>query len=227
MTAYTLISSDSHIIEPADLWEQRIDRRFKDRAPRLVHEGELDQWYADGVKFGNIGTNQQAGLRFEAPEKLTAAGSMATIPRGGVDPHAHVQDMDLDSVAGGVFERYPALKVGAVEFEIAWAPYFMNRMDNVYSERAQGVAYHRFKNGVLPSDFFRQNVFISFQEDALGIQLRSYVGVENLMWGSDYPHAESTFPRSREIVDRILQDVPDEEKRKIVGDNVARLYHFN
>ena len=91
MTTYTLISSDSHIIEPADLWEQRIDRRFKDRAPRLVHEGALDQWYADGVKFGNIGTNQQAGLRFEAPEKLTAAGSMATIPLGGVDPHAHVQ----------------------------------------------------------------------------------------------------------------------------------------
>lgn len=84
MTAYTLISSDSHIIEPADLWEQRIDRRFKDRAPHLVHEGTFDQWYADGVQFGNIGTNQQAGLRFEAPEKLTAAGSMATIPRGGL-----------------------------------------------------------------------------------------------------------------------------------------------
>src|SRR5262245_7448901 len=83
-TASTLISSDSHIIEPADLWEQRIDHRFKDRAPCLVHEGEVDQWYADGVKFGNIGTNQQAGLRFEAPEKLTAAGSMATIPQGGV-----------------------------------------------------------------------------------------------------------------------------------------------
>ena len=106
MTAYTLISSDSHIIEPADLWEQRIDCRFKGRAPRLVHEGAVDQWYADGVKFGNIGTNQQAGLRFEAPEKLTAAGSMATVPRGGVDPHAHVQDMDLDSVAGGVL--YPS-----------------------------------------------------------------------------------------------------------------------
>ena len=106
MTAYTLISSDSHIIEPADLWEQRIDRRFKDRGPRLIHEGEFDQWYADGVKFGNIGTNQQAGLRFEAPENLTAGGSMATIPLGGVDPHAHVQDMDVDSVAGGVL--YPS-----------------------------------------------------------------------------------------------------------------------
>ena len=102
MAPYTLISSDSHIIEPPDLWEQHIDRPFKDRAPRLVHEGAFDQWYADGVKFGNVGTNQQAGLRFASPEQLTAAGSMRTIPQGGVDPHAHVQDMDVDTVAGGV-----------------------------------------------------------------------------------------------------------------------------
>ena len=73
MSTYTLISSDSHIIEPADLWETRIDRTFRDRAPRLVRAGEFDQWYADGMKFGNIGTNQQAGLRFEAPDKLTAS----------------------------------------------------------------------------------------------------------------------------------------------------------
>ncbi len=106
MSSYTLISSDSHIIEPADLWETRIDRKFQGRAPRLVHEGALDQWYADGVKFGNIGTNQQAGLRFEAPEKLTAGGSMNSAPQGGFDPHAHVKDMDLDSVAGGVL--YPS-----------------------------------------------------------------------------------------------------------------------
>jgi predicted TIM-barrel fold metal-dependent hydrolase len=370
MSTYKLISSDSHIIEPADLWETRIDRQFKDRAPRLVHEGAVDQWYADGVKFGNIGTNQQAGLRFEAPEKLTAGGSMETAPRGGFDPHAHVEDMDLDGVAGGVlypsqgltiyripdsqllsaifrayndwladfcrtypqqlkgiamlnvddpldavhelqrtaklglagamiplrpmelrydhpsyeplwaaaqdldmplslhvgtyrwrpgmnpndasqdiveftnrecdvrnaiaamiyagvFERYPRLKVGAVEFEVAWAPYFIARMDNVYTERAVGRQRQRFKDDLQPSDFFRRNVFISFQEDDLGIQLRSQIGVENLMWGSDYPHAESTFPKSREIVARILQDVPLDEQAKIAGGNAAKLYHFH
>lgn len=370
MATYKLISSDSHIIEPADLWETRIDRKFKDRAPRLVHEGDVDQWYADGVKFGNIGTNQQAGLRFEAPEKLTAGGSMASAPRGGFDPHAHVKDMDLDNVAGGVLypsqgltiyrvpdsellsaifrayndwladfcrtypqqlkgiamlnvddphdaahelqraaklglagamiplrpmelrydhpsyeplwaaaqdlemplslhvgtyrwrpgtnpndvsqdiveftnrecdarnaiaamiyagvcERYPRLRVGVVEFEVAWAPYFIARMDNVYTERAVGRKRERFKDGMLPSDLFRRNVFISFQEDDLGIQLRTQIGVDNLMWGSDYPHAESTFPKSREIVERILHDVPVDEQAKIAGENAARLYRFN
>jgi predicted TIM-barrel fold metal-dependent hydrolase len=369
MSTYMLISSDSHIIEPADLWETRLDHQLRGRGPRLVHEGDADQWYADGVKFGNIGTNQQAGLRFEAPEQLVAAGRMNTIPLGGVDPHAHVKDMDLDGVAGGVlypsqgltvyrvpdsqllsailrayndwltefcmpyrnrlkgiamlnvddpddaarelqraaniglagamiplrpmqhrydhpmyeplwaaaqdldmplslhvgtyrwqpgmdpntmrqdivefsnrehdvrtpiaamifagvFERYPKLRVGAIEFEVSWAPYFLSRMDNTYAERAVGVQRERFKDGMLPSDFFRRNVFISFQEDDLGIQLRSVIGVENLMWGSDYPHAESTFPKSREIVERILKDVPEEEQAMIAGANAARLYHF-
>ena len=75
----------------------------------------------------------------------------------------------------------------------------------------------RFKDGMMPSDFMRRNVYHSFQEDALGIQMRHVIGVENLMWGSDYPHSESTFPKSLEILDEILEGVPEEEKAMIVG----------
>jgi predicted TIM-barrel fold metal-dependent hydrolase len=106
MSTYKLISSDSHIIEPPDLWEKRIDPTFKDRAPRVVREGNNDQWYCDGMAFGGVGVNQQAGMRFEHPENLTLEGSMATVPLGGLDPHAHVKDMDMDGVAGGVL--YPS-----------------------------------------------------------------------------------------------------------------------
>ena len=130
-------------------------------------------------------------------------------------------------VFGGVFERYPKLKVGAIEFEVCWAPYFMQRMDEFYSQRAAGVHGKRFQGGELPSDYFRSNCFIGFQEDDLGIQMRHFIGVDNLLWGSDYPHAESTFPRSREIIERILHDCSEEEKAKIVGENTAKLYHFD
>jgi predicted TIM-barrel fold metal-dependent hydrolase len=160
--------------------------------------------------------------------------------RPGTDPNDPSQDIveftnrECDArnaiaamIYAGVFERYPRLKVGAVEFEVAWAPYFIARMDNVYTERAVGRKRARFKDGLLPSDFFRRNVFISFQEDDLGIQLRAQIGVDNLMWGSDYPHAESTFPKSREIVERLLKDVPVDEQTKIAGENAARLYHFD
>ena len=78
---------------------------------------------------------------------------------------------------------------------------------------------------MLPSDFFRRNVVLSFQEDAIGIRLRDVIGVDNMMWGSDYPHSESTFPQSRKILAEILAGVPDEQA-KIAG-NTARVYNFD
>ena len=126
----------------------------------------------------------------------------------------------------GVLERYPKLRVGAVEFELSWVPYFLRMVDYVYKERQDHMPY-RFKNNLLPSDIFHSNVFVSFQEDDLGIRLRDIIGVDNLMWGSDYPHAESTFPRSQQILDDILAECTQEEKAKISGENAAKLYNFN
>jgi predicted TIM-barrel fold metal-dependent hydrolase len=80
---------------------------------------------------------------------------------------------------------------------------------------------------MLPSDFFRRNVVLSFQEDAIGIRLRDVIGVDNMMWGSDYPHSESTFPQSRKILAEILAGVPVDEQAKIAGGNTARVYKFD
>jgi len=131
-----------------------------------------------------------------------------------------------DIIYAGVFERYPKLQVVAVEFELAWIPYFLRMLDYVYIERQQQATY-RFKDQMLPSDFFHRNVYLSFQEDELGIQLRHLIGVDQLMWGSDYPHAESTWPKSQAILERILAGITESERAKIAGENVARLYHFN
>ena len=93
---------------------------------------------------------------------------------------------------------------------------------------------------MLPSDFFRRNVVLSFQEDAIGIRLPDVTGPDNMMWdnmmwGSDYPHSESTFPQSRKILAEILEGVPDDEQAKpapdrdpgIAGGNTARVYNFD
>jgi len=85
---------------------------------------------------------------------------------------------------------------------------------------------------MLPSDFFRRNVVLSFQEDAIGIRLCDVIGPDdmmwdNMMWGSDYPHSESTFPQPRKILAEILAGVPDDEQATIAGGNTARVYNFD
>ena len=129
-----------------------------------------------------------------------------------------------DMIYSGVFERYPKLMVGSVEQELSWIPHFLDRLDYNYTQRAIGDTSYRFKGHELPSDYFHNNVFLGFQEDALGIRDRDIIGVDQLLWGSDYPHHESTFPKSREIIDEILVDCTEEEKAKIVGANSARIY---
>jgi predicted TIM-barrel fold metal-dependent hydrolase len=131
-----------------------------------------------------------------------------------------------DLIFSGVFERYPRLQLAIVEFELAWAPHLLSTMDYTYRERHEEAIY-RFKGNVLPSDFFHRNVCLSFQEDAVGIRLRDVIGVDNMMWGSDYPHSESTFPQSLKILADILAGAPEDEQAKIVGGNTARLYGFD
>ena len=130
-----------------------------------------------------------------------------------------------DIILSGVFERYPKLQVGSVEHELSWVPHFLERIDYDYIH--MWTEAYRFKEGALPSDFFHNNVFVSFQEDARGIRDRHFIGVDNLQWGADYPHTESTFPRSRQILEHILADCTKEERAKIVGGNAARVYNLN
>ncbi|MFT5391006.1 MAG: putative TIM-barrel fold metal-dependent hydrolase [Gammaproteobacteria bacterium] len=131
-----------------------------------------------------------------------------------------------DMTFAGVFERHPALKLAIVEFELSWVPHILSTMDYTYRERHQEASY-RFKDGMTPSDFFARNVYLSFQEDDVGIRLRDRIGVDRLMWGSDYPHSESTFPKSREVLDRILEGVPEDECDQILCKTTADLYQFD
>src|SRR5215472_11474692 len=164
-------------------------------------------------------TRRQGKIRGTGEKTLRDASSRATKV---FYPATSMCDM----IFSGVFERYPNLKLAIVEFELAWVPHLLSSMDYTYRERHEEALY-RFKDGWRPSDFFHRNVLLSFQEDQVGIRLRDIIGVDNMMWGSDYPHSESTFPQSRQILAQILAGVPEDECAKIVGGNTARLYHFD
>ena len=75
----------------------------------------------------------------------------------------------------------------------------------------------------LPSDFFRTNCFASFQEDPYGMRMRDLIGVETPMWGSDYPHTESTFPSSRKILADILCGLDKDAAHLVAVANAAAL----
>jgi len=164
-------------------------------------------------------TRRQGKIRGVGDMTLRDASSRAT--------KAFYPAMSMcDLIFSGVFERHPRLTVAIVEFELAWVPHVLSSMDYTYRER-QGEAIYRFKDAMLPTDFFHRNVVLGFQEDAIGIRLRDVIGVDALMWGSDYPHSESTFPQSRKILAEILAGVPDDEQAKIAAGNTARVYNFD
>ena len=153
---------------------------------------------------------------------VDVAEFMKPISQISVDrfPRTSIADM----IFSGVFERYPRLRVGSVEMELGWAPHFVERMDYWATQNIAGRNLYCVKENMLPGDYFRRNIFLSFEEDAVGMRLRDIIGVDNILWGADYPHAESTFPYSRRVLAKMLADCTEEEEAKIAGGNAARLY---
>ncbi|MCH8191587.1 MAG: amidohydrolase [Chloroflexi bacterium] len=360
MVAYNVISADSHVFEPPNLFIDYIDPEFRSRAPRIIRQDGVDKWQMEGVPLRDIGLQSAAGQR---PEEMKAEVQHADTRPGGWDPHERIKDMDLDHIdaevlytslfplyrlpdrayqaacarayndwladmcsvypdrligvgiipihmmdvaleelrrtakaglkgaslhslppddrpfqdpyyepfwaeaeamgmpvsfhmfsgerrnkvsmndrlvtystapveiqetlavliASGVLERYPKLKVVSVEADIGWMPNFLARLDHQYDT-------HRFHDNpdspltMRPSEYCRRQVYATFIDDAIGVENRHHIGVENIMWSSDYPHSNSTWPKSAQFIQSQFGGVPEEERRKMVCGNVAALY---
>ena len=368
MPAERIVSADSHVIEPADVWTARIERRFADRAPHVVHEfngksgdyfvaegmtplaiaafavagvnprefkdkmregyanvrpggwdpverikdqdrdgvsaeviypsfgmrlfqlddGELrmacfrayNDWLAEYCSYdprrlagiGTIALDDPAlgtdeltrisakGLRGamiwgEAPaerpysdpvyDRFWAAAQDAGVPislhivterrsapapdlkkisimKHYVTMHHGIEKSLADLIMGGVLERFPQLKIVSVENDIGWIPHLMQRADHAYDryrflERDAAIPHP-------PSYYFHRQVYATFQDDRVGIITRDVAGVGNLMWASDYPHSDSTWPNSREVIARDFAGVAEADRRRITADNAAELY---
>lgn len=126
--------------------------------------------------------------------------------------------------AGGVLERFPALRVVLVECGIGWLAHAMQAMDESYVKHA---IRRQHSTELPPSEYVKRQVALTFQEDPAGIALRHLTGLSCLMWGSDYPHHEGTWPESRASVARQFVGVPDDEVDQIVRTNAARMFGFD
>lgn len=152
-------------------------------------------------------------------------------------------------VAGSVLERHPDLHVVCVESDAGWLAHAMTAMDLAWREPGIGqmpiddLVLHRSGGSDdekteatpllghqawhlprRPSDYIRSQVHVTFMDDPAGLLFRDVTGVESLMWGSDYPHYEGTWPMSRENVAAAFAEVPIEDAAAILGGNTRRLY---
>ncbi|MGE0383112.1 MAG: amidohydrolase family protein [Gammaproteobacteria bacterium] len=126
-------------------------------------------------------------------------------------------------VCSGAFERNPSLNVVIVEGGVSWLAPLCERMDEC-AERQQ--MYMDPKLSMLPSQYVRRNVHATFSHDRAAIFARRVTGVAPLLWASDYPHTEGTFPHSRRAIEAVFADtgVTAEERKAILGGTAAKLY---
>jgi predicted TIM-barrel fold metal-dependent hydrolase len=127
----------------------------------------------------------------------------------------------FDIVFSGVLQRYPRLKLVLVENEIAWIPFFTHEWDKYYLRHSPE---HPISLTKVPSEFVNKQVFATFFSDPTGGRLLDWWGTDTCMWSSDYPHAASTWPYSRQVIDRELGHLPKDVLRKVLRENVVKLY---
>jgi predicted TIM-barrel fold metal-dependent hydrolase len=80
---------------------------------------------------------------------------------------------------------------------------------------------------MLPSEYWRRQGYASFQDDPVGLRIYQEIGVDNMLWGNDYPHHEGTWPHSQEVIAQTMGHLTDEERAKVLGLNAAKLYGFS
>ena len=125
-------------------------------------------------------------------------------------------------IFSGVLERHPDLQFVVAESGIGWIPFVLERMDYTFNRHRRWM-----RSGITerPAEQFRRSFHATFQQDEeTGLLARHISGVNTLMWASDYPHTDSTWPFSRKVVDDLFVEVPDEERAQICAGNARRLY---
>jgi predicted TIM-barrel fold metal-dependent hydrolase len=126
-------------------------------------------------------------------------------------------------IASGALQRHPDLKFVVVECGAGWLAWLLYVMDEQADKKHMWV---RPKLEMKPSEFFRRQGAVTFSDDPIALRLLDYTSADVLMWGSDYPHDEGTFPHSQEVIERTFGGISAEDKRKIVHDNAKRMYRF-
>jgi predicted TIM-barrel fold metal-dependent hydrolase len=181
----------------------------------------------------SIGQNSWAPASKERPMKYPLE------PQGDARPNAdffgrltiYARAGGLNAVQmmlGGVFDRFPRLRVFFAENQIGWIPNFLEQLDNNYRVNCHWAEeYFGVKRlARRPSDYIKEHCYWGFMYNPIGVELRHHVGIDRVMWEADFPHCETDWPNSRDIIDEMMDGVPDDERRKMLAGNASEFFHL-
>jgi predicted TIM-barrel fold metal-dependent hydrolase len=131
---------------------------------------------------------------------------------------------------GGVFERHPRLKLAITESTAIWVPEALQLMDQRFSETPYNAKLGDFTSHLRlkPSEYFRRNVFLGAScMPRREVEMRHEIGLGNIMWGTDYPHPEGSWPETSKQMFESFHGVPEDELAAMLGGNAAEVYGFD
>ena len=129
----------------------------------------------------------------------------------------------VQMIFAGVFDRFPKLRCVFAEVDCGWVPYFEEQIDNNY-KRLDPV--RKFGLSALPSEYVARHVSFAFITDRFAIEQRDRIGVERMMWSTDYPHISADWPESRASIDRAFAGVDAKSREAMLCGNAQRIYGF-
>ena len=180
------------------------DDRFWAAAP------DIGMAISPHVTFGD-------GIMVRDREGVGPVGSVCGQGFSGGKPSVTIGQLTVS----GVFDRFPNLRIYFAETQAMWLPGHLDWIDEFYQ---RWYTYHNIKLKKQPSQYIRDHCKFSFIHDRMAMKYRYDIGVDMLMWGSDFPHSVGTFPESRAILDELFEDVPEAERRQVLVGNVCDFF---
>ena len=127
----------------------------------------------------------------------------------------------IDWIFSGKLDQFPGLKLLWAECQIGWIPYFVERADDTWQTHQWAQGESRIPNP--PSYYYKKHCYGCFFKDTVGVDQLDRIGVDNVMFETDYPHQDGTFPRSREVAENLFGHLDPESVRKLARGNAIKL----
>jgi len=192
--------------------------------PPLYHPAWEPFWAAAAETRIPIGLH----LLVSAPTAHPEVSPLAASVINGVEVPLQLLDPLVGLIYSGVMARHPDLRLVLAESGIAWLPYVLQRMDNEHRKYVEARAVWEARGWppleCRPSEYFHRQVWATFQDDAVGLGQLATIGEDRVMWASDYPHPDSTWPHSQQVIAAQMADLPEPTRRRVTCENARALY---